>query len=206
MFQDQAHSCEDMEPHVPELVAMAKGLLERAAKGAQREFASAMIDAARDVVGFRLQLAKLQEYGKEVGEMVSRDTKSAMFFQLAKFREDYGKHSKIIVEMNQQLNVTDWGKLEEANVRCLQNTVVVDYASHKATMLCQEADRLMEDAKEKCGVYHLPETSWKASLPDDADLKQVLKASHETIGKIKSADINSYIKSLKEAQRCASGM
>ena len=188
-----------MEKHVPDFVALAKALLERAEKGSKRELASSMVDAARDIVGFRLQLSKLQEYGKEISELVSRDAKAAMFFQLSKFRADYDKHQATVVNMNLDLKLLDWDTLHASNVRCLQNEVVADYISHKATVLGQAADRLMEDAKETCGAYHVPETSWKATLGETDDLKVILQQSHDTLGKIKSADMNTYMKALKEA-------
>lgn len=161
-----------------------------------------MVDALRDVVGFRMQLSKLQEYGKEISEMVARDAKSAMFLQLAKFREDYNKHSSTVVDLNPESKLMDWDSLHARNMQVFQDTTVADYISHKATMLLQAADQMMDDAmaENACGKYQNPETSWKVDLEASTPLKEVLEKSHQTIGKIKSLTLSAYIKSVKEAK------
>ena len=163
----------------------------------------AVATCAKDCVGFRLQLQKLEVAGtSDIAAVVQKDIKNAMMLQLCKYRSDYDDHAKLVSEAlaDAAVDFPWWESVHEKNLSTLLGqTKVKDYISHHATKMAQSLEILMKKGTSTCGNHHAPDSSWKKGLGPDPSLEDVLNECHKTCGTVPGGKLASHIKELEEA-------
>ena len=169
-----------------------------------RAHISHALTALKSVVGYRLQLGKLEGLRAKMETMSQKDPKHATLFQTCKFLQEFKEQAAKVTDIELQhpgLLGFDWqASCDRCQKMINENTFLADYISHAATTIIQSMTDLLEKGAADCGTYHEDdERSWKASFEKDTPLAQVLAKGIETIGRIGGRELAEFNQKLKQA-------
>ena len=195
---------EELSEDIPHLAAFLLNIHAALGQRDNRAHIGNAMTALKNVVGYRLQLGKLEGLRAKLDTMVQKDPKHAMLFQTCKFLQDFRDQAAKVTDLELQhpgLLGFDWqATCNRCEAMIRDNTFLQDYISHAATATVQTLKELLEKGEQDCGTFHEDdERSWKALLDKDTPLAQVLAKGIETIGRIGGHELADFNQKLKQA-------